>query len=190
MIMNRIHSQFLRFSMRLPADIRVKTIPCGVSVAGGSGRFTFLPYLWVSNTLVSLLAAHPIAARNGFLINGCTEPIMFSLSIMTILLAWHSQANIKYYLPIEMRSILLRGKPYKVMIKNTTKGNSPRGAISSAKRPVYIPRSTASSTRRETPCVRLFIHSLIPAIVRVIIVRLCYRILLGGRIHSYLAPIR
>ena len=89
--------------MRFPADIRA-------SVAGGSGcfRVTYLPYLWVSNTLVSLLDAHPIAARNGFLINGCTEPIMFGLSIMTILLAWHSQANIEYYLPTEMRSILLR----------------------------------------------------------------------------------
>jgi hypothetical protein len=84
-MINKIHvNQFARVSMRFPANIRA-------SVAGGSSRFTFLPYLWVSKTLVSLLAAHPIAARYGFLINGCTEPIMFSLLSTLTILAFPSQ---------------------------------------------------------------------------------------------------
>lgn len=54
-------NQFARVSMRFPADIRA-------SVAGGSDcfRVTFLPYLWVSNTLVNLLDAHPLLRKMGF----------------------------------------------------------------------------------------------------------------------------
>jgi hypothetical protein len=41
----------------------------------------------------------------------------------------------------------------------------------------------------ETPCVRLFMHELICANVRVMIFRLCCRMLLKSPMHGYLDPI-
>ena len=49
---------------------------------------------------------------------------------------------------------------------------------------------TALYVAIDTPCVRHFMHLLVRAIVRVMIVPLCCRMLLESRMHRYLYPIR
>ena len=105
-------------------------------------------------------------------------------SLYSILAIQASRSN----LLIAMRSHYCTRHPYKVT------GSTSRGKIVVPEERFLVPKDpilqAALHVVTETPCVRLFMHRLIRAIVRVMIVRLCCRMFLGGRMYSYLDPIR